>query len=300
MKAIISSDIHIRPDLPRCRIDSNWEETQRLMIEEIINIANKYNIPLCIVGDLFDSGSVPDRLINMLLNEFSKINKKVYFIAGNHDLPYHSITNVNNSSIGILISLLSNHKKIEHGMPCGVWHDFNCEILGEGTIFFTHRLVFKSLKSIPPNCTGVTAQQLIDEVTEINSKIQWIFTGDNHKNFHYENNGIHVVNPGCTIRQSVDEISYKPSVFYVDTEKEIVERIYLSDNAEMVDDSYIKNENERDERIGAFIQGIKKSKKVSLSIIENIDKAIENNKDNLDKDTIKIIRELVEDNGEVN
>lgn len=80
MKIISCSDIHIRPDRPRCRTDNDWDETQRLMIRNIVSIANKYNVSLCIVGDLFNKGTVPEYLMIMLIEEFSEINKKVHIL----------------------------------------------------------------------------------------------------------------------------------------------------------------------------------------------------------------------------
>lgn len=292
MKIISCSDLHIRPDLPRCRTDNDWDETQRLMIRNIVSIANKYNVPLCIVGDLFNKGTVPEYLMIMLIEEFSNINKKVHILAGNHDLQFHSMENVNNSSIGVFFSLSKKHNKIVHGMSeFGAWVDFNTEVSGPlDDVLFIHQLVFKALKGIPPNCDGITASQLLEKYPDY----KYIFTGDNHKCFHYEKDGRHVINGGCTIRQSSDEKEYKPSVFYVDTEKEIVERIYLDDNIEMIDDAYLKKEEERDNRITAFVEGIKKSTNISLSIIDNIERAIKKNKKTLDEDTIKMIRSLVE------
>lgn len=291
MRGIISGDNHIRADLPRCRIDDNWEETQNKAIIELVEIANKKDCDLFIVGDLFDTANVPARIISMLINEFSKINNKVYILAGNHDLPYHSITNIENSSIGIFRNLSRKHHKIKFGMTeFGHWSNFNGTVKGsESGILFIHKLIFDSAKSIPPNCAGITAAQFLEE-----NKYKWVFSSDNHKCFHYEKNDRHIINPGCMIRQSSDEKEYKPSVFFVDTEKEIVERIYLNDNVEMVDDSYIKKENERDERIGAFVEQLKSSKKLSLSFLDNIEKAIEKNKKVLDKSIIDMINTLIQ------
>ena len=207
MKAIISSDWHIRADRPRCRIDENWEETQSSVVEEIINICNKYNCPLIITGDLFDTPNVPARLIVMLIEQFSKINKKVHFLAGNHEMPYHSIDNVENSAIGILNSLAREHNKIVDGMSeYGEWAYFNSKIKGKKTgLLFIHRLVFENIKSMPPNVNAITAQDLLKEYPDM----KYIFVGDNHGTFHYEKNGKHVINPGTIIKQSINEKSYR-------------------------------------------------------------------------------------------
>jgi len=290
-KFILTADLHIRSDIPRCRVDEDWEETQRLMINEIISVANKYKVPLVITGDLFDSPNIPARFIVMLINEFSKIKDKVYFLAGNHELPYHSLQNIDNSSIGIFSSMAKNHNKIIEGMAeFGLWSHFNCKYEGTNSgLLFIHKLVFENNKSLPPNVQAITAQELLDKYENVN----WIFTGDNHQCFHYEKNGRHVVNPGCSIRQKTDEQEYKPSVFYIDTEKEIVERIFLSDDIKMVDDNYIIEEKEKIDRISAFVEAIKHDEKITLDFIENIETGIEKNKKVLNKETVKVIRELI-------
>jgi DNA repair exonuclease SbcCD nuclease subunit len=295
-KFILAADLHIRNDRPRCRIDENWEETQRLMIQEIVSIANGYKCPLIITGDLFDNPNIPARFIVMLLNELSKIDfgNLVHYLAGNHELPYHSIDNVENSSMGILMELDAYHAKIEHGMNrFGLWSDFNCKIRGSKNtgLLFIHRLVFESIKTIPPNVSTITASDLLKEYPDS----KWIFLGDNHQFFHYEKNGKHVLNPGCTIRQKSDEQKYKPSVCYVDTEKEIVERIFLNDNIAMVNDSYLVEENERENRIEAFVEGIKKNGKISLDFLSNVQEALSKNKKKMDQYTIDMVYELLEE-----
>jgi DNA repair exonuclease SbcCD nuclease subunit len=294
-KFIICADLHIRSDCPRCRIDENWEETQRLMIQEIVSIANNHKCPLVITGDLTDSSSIPVRLLIMLIEEFSKIDKEVCLLAGNHCLAYHSINNVKNSSIGLLLSVSKGHNKIVEGMSeYGQWAHFNTELQGDETgLLFIHRLVFESIKTMPPNVSAITASDLLKEYPDS----KWIFLGDNHSFFHYEKNGRHVLNPGCTIRQKSDEQKYKPSVCYVDTDKEIVERIFLNDNIEMVNDSYLVEENERENRIEAFVEGIKKNGKISLDFLSNLEEGIKKNK-KLSIETIQCIRELCEDKEE--
>jgi len=294
-KFICAADLHVRQDRPRCRIDDNWEETQRLMINEIVTIANNKNCNLVLVGDTYDSPNCPARIIAMMIEELSKINNKVLFLAGNHELPYHSIENVSNSSIGIFMTMAKEHNKIVEGMSeYGQWNHFNCEVQGKKTgLLFQHRLVFENIKSMPPNVQAISAQELLKEYPDVD----WIFLGDNHSAFHYEKNGKHIVNPGTTIRQSVNEQSYKPSVYYVNTENEIVERIYLNDNIAMVEDGYLVEETERINHIEAFVEKLKKNEAVELDFLSNIENGLLVNK-KLSKETVKMIRELCAIKGE--
>jgi DNA repair exonuclease SbcCD nuclease subunit len=170
----------------------------------------------------------------------------------------------------------------------GQWNHFNCEVQGKKTgLLFQHRLVFENIKSMPPNVQAISAQELLKEHPDID----YIFLGDNHSAFHYEKNGKHVVNPGATIRQSVNEQSYKPSVYYVNTEKEIVERIYLHDDIAMVEDGYLVEETERINHIEAFVEKLKKNEVVELDFLSNIENGLLVNK-KLSKETVKMIREL--------
>ena len=72
--------------------------------------------------------------------------------------------------------------------------------------------------------------------------------------------GVMLINCGCINRQSADEKDYSPSIWYVDTEKEIVERIRMPDDSELVDDSYLRNEKDRNEKLSAFAEAIKTKK----------------------------------------
>jgi DNA repair exonuclease SbcCD nuclease subunit len=288
-KLIISADWHLRDKAPRCRMDENWESFQRNLVSEIVTIANNKKCPLVIVGDLFDSPNCPARIISMAIEELSKIKYTVHFLAGNHDLPYHSIENLQNSSIGIFSSLSKEHNKIVHGMDdFGQWIDFNDKVKGDDyKLLFIHRLVFQNTKSLPPNVQASTAQDLLDEFYQAD----WIFTGDNHTSFVYKKGQRQLINPGSIYRGSSDQKDYKPSVYFVDTDNEKIEQIFLSDTQEIVDDSYIIEQDEKEERISAFVEKLKKNEAIELDFMKNIEKALLINK-KLSKETVNMINYL--------
>lgn len=289
MKFIISADWHLRDKAPRCRLDENWELFQRNLVKEIVLIANNKKCPLVIVGDLFDSPNCPARIISMAIEELSKIKYTVHFLAGNHDLPYHSIENLQNSSIGIFSSLSKEHNKIVHGMDdFGQWVDFNDKVKGDDyKLLFIHRLVFQNTKSLPPNVQASTGQDLLNEFDKTN----WIFTGDNHQSFIYKKRQRQVVNPGSIYRGSSDQKNYKPSVYYVDIDNEKIEQIFLLDTTEIVDDQYIIDCDEKESRILAFVEKLKKNEAIELDFLKNIENKLLINK-KLSKETVSMIREL--------
>ena len=62
----------------------------------------------------------------------------------------------------------------------------------------------------------------------------------------------------------------------------------------MVTDAYIQEANAREDRIGAFVEGVKKNGKISLSFTDNIEAALLKNK-RMSKETVKMIHELIEE-----
>lgn len=289
MKMIVSADWHLRSQLPRCRKDENWIETQKKMINQVVEYCKKYKSDLFIVGDIFHSHSETTveviQLVQNMAKELKKHSLKVYILAGNHDLLYHSSENINKSAIGILL-------KTENIFPISSYSDeISAGNFDEETenkkIIFKHILVFPDTKSLPPNVDAITAKELLFQY----DKAEWIFTGDMHKNFHYEKNGRHVVNPGCLIREVSDMKDYQNGIYFVDTEKEIVEWLEIKDNESFIDDSYILKEKEKEERIENFANKLQETKEVSLDFIANVESAMKQNK--FSKELNETIEELL-------
>lgn len=291
MKGIVTADWHLRATMPRCRRDENWNETQKKCLRQVLNISETKKCPIFVVGDLFHSLSDTSfECIQMIQNIAKESNYGIYILAGNHDLPYHSTENIDRSAVGILMkssgiySILNYFEDTDEDVSAC---NFD-EETENAEIIFKHVLCFPDVKSLPPNVDAITAKELLSEY----NKSKWIFTGDYHHSFHYENKGRHVVNPGCLIRQVSDMKDYQCSVFYVDTDNEIVERIPIIDKEEFVDDSYIIQEKEKEERIEQFANKLKETKNVSLDFIENIEQAVLQN--NLSDELKETINELLE------
>ena len=298
MKGIITADYHLRADRPRCRLDEDWMSTQKKAIDSVMEIAINKDCDVYVIGDIFDTPRVPPEVVSLFLQSLWRMDVpqlKVHLLAGNHDLPYHNWSNVNQSSFGILWKLVANNTT--DSLTC-IEAFYSSAHFGEplpvksiDPILFLHRLVFPSKKSLPPNVNAITASDLLKEYPEY----KWIFVGDYHSAYHYEEKGRHVVNPGCLIRQRADLIDYQPEVAYVDTEKGIVEWIEIEDKAVLVTDEYLRKEEERNDRIEAFVESVKKSGQVSLSFIDNLNERIEENREEISKDVINIIEEIHEE-----
>ena len=290
MKGIITADWHIRSSVPRCRRDSDWMATQKKALDAIMNKAFEYNCDVYIVGDIFHSNADASfeciSMIQHMADELSGRGLFIRMLAGNHDLPFHSARNIDRSAVGILL----NTRGI---IPIDGPTDISAPNFGEPVdetkpLVFEHRLVFPDKTSLPPNVEAITADDLLAE----HYMAEWIFTGDYHHAFHVDRRGRHVVNPGCILRQAADMKDYQCGFFYVDTDNDIVRFHTTGDNDELVDDSYLIKQEEREQRLEDFMDKLRKTKSISLDFIENVEKAIMENK--LSNALVDTIHELVE------
>lgn len=283
---IITADWHIRNTKPRCRIDEDWIETQKKALNQVAEICKNKKASLMIIGDIFHSNSDTSfECINMIQNLSNRIGG-IYILAGNHDLLYHSSANIHKSAIGILLQS-ENVFKIKDYSDEFSAYNFD-EERKEMPYMFIHTLTIPSKdKSEFIECE--TPESLLEKYP----RAKWIFTGDYHKNFVYENKGRYVINSGCLIRQVSDMKNYQCGVYYVDTDKEIIEFIPIIDDEELVDDEYITIRDEREERIENFVNKLKDVESVSLDFIDNIEKALLVNK--IDDKLKDCIKELIYD-----
>lgn len=291
MKFVLTADWHLRATRPRCRNDEDWYSTQEKALEQIRTFANEKGCPIFVVGDIFHSnGDTSFYCVQMVQKMARRTKEGLYILAGNHDLIYHSSANLERSAVGILLKS-NNIKKIKNYFVENGIDDFSAGNFDEETdnkkFIFKHVLCFPDMKSLPPNVDAMTAKDLLEEYTNA----QWIFTGDYHKNFHYEKNGRHVVNSGCLLRQAVDFKNYQPGFYFIDTDKNIVEFNLIIDSEEFIDDSYILREKEKEERIEAFANKIGEVESVSLDYAENVRAAISTS--DLSDELVETIEELM-------
>ena len=290
MNLLVCSDLHLRYDLPRCRTDEDWIDTQKDQLRYIADTANQHNCPVVICGDIFHRPQVPDILKNIFLYVFSQVKNGVYIMAGQHDLLYHSWSNVRASSFGILWEMIETQSWINSVGDLGRFSNYGQPLQGTETgLYFLHTLVFPDAKSAPPGGEIDTAAEILKKCP----KAKWVFAGDNHHGFYKRIGKKHVVVPGCINRQASDFKDYQPKMFLVDTEKDRCQRINITDDIEMIDDAYIIEDRDRKDRISAFIESINGNEAISFDFVENVDEARLANK-SLSKGVLNIVDDLME------
>lgn len=290
-KGIVTADWHLSQTRPRCRIDDDWIETQRNIVNQVYEYAKKFKVDVFIVGDIFHSNSDTSfeviKIVQDFAKELEKIGLKLYVIFGNHDLLFHSVANVDKSAVGILMNSENIYFAGDYSDEVGAGH-FD-EKIENKRIVFKHILCFESKEDVPFNIEVVTAQELLDKY----DNAKYICLGDNHHSFIYENKGRKVINPGCLIRRNSNFKNYEPIIVYVNEEQEICKSYPINDNEELVNDEYIIRENEREERIESFVNKLKDVESVSLDFIDNVEKALLVNK--IDEKLKNCIKELIYD-----
>lgn len=292
MKFLVSADWHLADNKPRCRTDEDFFSFMKNVLNQVLSYMNKYQASLVIVGDIFDKYDVSYKVLNLFMQFVNHVpnNKHIYFIEGNHDLPFHSQKHKNTSAIEVLNKMIMKHPNIGWIGELGNYKNFNGEVEGENKeIMFVHQLVVDGNSNIP---NGINAKDLLKEYP--NAK--FIFTGDNHKKFVYEYKNRFVVNPGSLFRSNASQKNYESSMYYVDTNINKIKELKIKDSIDLVDDEYIKKENEKINEIKAFVEGVKTTNSISLDYIKNVKKSIMKNK--LDEDIKKEIYDLIEETKE--
>lgn len=285
MRMIITADWHIRSTKPRCRTDENWIETQKQALNQLAQISFDKQSPIMVVGDIFHSNSDTSFECVNMVQKLADYVGGIYILAGNHDLPYHSSENIDKSAIGVLLQS-ENVSKIEDYCDEFSAGNFD-EERNQMPFMFIHTLTIPN-EDKPDFIECETPESLLAK----NTIAKWIFTGDYHKNFHYEKNGRHVVNSGCLLRQVADMKDYQCGVYFVDTDDDVVEFIPIIDNHDLVNDDYIIRRDEREERIEKFVNKLKDIESISLDFLANVEKALLSN--NIDEDLKLCIEELIE------
>ena len=287
MRVMCASDLHLRDDRPRCRVD-NWYETTRSRLQWLIGLMNENKCPLLIAGDITDKGSNNQTLENLLLEEFGKALFPIWTINGQHDVQYHSQNWLRKSTYWVM----HQAKVIEH-IETKLHNNIIGDISGfsfgtpmtNGTgIAMCHRSVYPTTAQIPffmgEHTDTIGADELLDQFD-----YELIVSGDVHMPFYLQRDGKTLINPGGLFRQKSDKKYTIPTVYlYEDGVVTGFEAPIVIDN---VVQEYLIAEKERDTRISAFVERLSTSAEIGLSFRDNVELGFKTNK------LRQVVKELV-------
>lgn len=264
--AILTADWHLRHDVPACRTD-DYIAAQERKVRFVADLALDNECPVVVAGDLFHRWNPPLSLVAWAL---AALPDDMLVIPGNHDLPQHRSDLLHKSALGVLFAagrvgilersgtaLVGAHSAFYDAyLPVGV------------NVIVAHALVWSGRPPFPgAEDVGGSALQVLKR----NPEAQLIVTGDNHQQFDLEYKGRRLVNPGSLMRMTAVQDNHAPAVYLWYAETNELERVEIPVEQGVVSREHIKEKTEeRDERMGAFIERAREDVELELSFADNL------------------------------
>lgn len=227
---VFISDIHLSHNVPTYRgTENNWYEAMGRCLNEVVEIADSHKCPLFIAGDIFHTWKSPATLINFAIKNM-RARLGTFIIPGQHDLPYHSYDDVDQSPYKTLLltegfkelgnSPESTYFNKKQGVEVyGYIWGSNLEKGPYSTskykkIALIHHYVWKKGHTFPGAPQNGRASTIIEKL----NKYDLIFCGDNHKKFRHK----HLINCGNFLVRNQDDCKM-PVAYVVQQNLEILE-----------------------------------------------------------------------------
>lgn len=299
--AILTGDWHLQDKQPIARID-DFAETQWKKIKFISDLQKKHDCPITHSGDLLDNWKPSPMLLALIIKN---IPNRFYTVVGNHEIPKHNLNLMHKSGLAVLweakkiIILPGVHygqtperKVIRQDLLTGSYYEEflpdTISIQHKGlNVLIWHVMTYQGRRPWP-GCTDSPARKLLKQYP----KYDLILTGHNHKTFVEQLDGRLLVNPGSIFRLSANQVNHKPSVFLWYAATNTVEQVFLPIEDNVIDRTHIEEQNQKTERITAFIENLDLTWEGGLSFETNLDQYLKTNKTN--EEVIQIINESLE------
>ena len=263
--ALFAGDIHLSEKIPIARTDeyfpAMWDK-----FNFINKLAEENDCPVLCSGDFLDKWKASPELLS---NIIESITVDWYTIYGDHDLPNHSWKLRHKSGLTTLAKAAKvTIMKGGHGTNKDsnkLQKKARPSLIGKRKIMLWHILTWH--KELPyPGCVTSSAKQLLKAYPQFDC----IVTGDNHKPFVVKHKDRILVNVGSMMRNSADQINYKPAVWLYYADTNTVKPVYLPIKEGVISREHIEINNERNERIDAFIAKTKTNFKLTMNFEQNV------------------------------
>lgn len=222
---IVCSDLHLSHKPPIWRsAEPDWYAAMARQLEELSELQSRLDdTPIYCAGDIFDKWNSPAELINFVVENMPGMRS----IAGQHDLPNHSIEEVRKSAYVTLIhtNTIWDISERDEGMEGG-WRGFawGQEPTRTNKSFYGVSLIHKYVWI--PGCSYPDAPEAGSaKVIAKQYDSELVVCGDNHIPFYDDVNN--VFNCGGFYRRNKDQINHVPQVGLVYDDFKVVS--YLMD-----------------------------------------------------------------------
>jgi len=235
MEILVVGDSHLTGRNPIARKD-DLVSVQFEKWEYIVDIANEYDVPIIHTGDIFNVAIIANSLLTKFGEILSKLNNPLYFVWGNHDLQYHSMDMWNRTSLGVL---WKNNNKVKHISE--FWEDYKIwwawldwesnEIKWYGDLpdlFLCHKAVVNTKIAGSSGSWILKDKEFCIPINELKYDFKLIICGHWHKKYIYKYKNTKIINPGPTIRRTVEEW-FMPTVTLLNLDTLIHKNFDISD-----------------------------------------------------------------------
>lgn len=259
--SLFCSDLHLSHNAPVFRSNEpNWYEAMLRPIEELKNLQREYDCPVFCAGDIFDKWNAPAQLINFALKNLPEM----YAVPGQHDLPDHSLKEVEKSAFWTLVQagkiklLSSNFTKAFFLTPNTHVSGFAFGekiVSGQSNRNLHHIAIIHQYNWIPKcNYIGARTENLVSTDRKEFEGYDLVVSGDNHQWFKAKTKSGIFWNCGSLMRRHANEKHYFPTVGM------------LTENGQMFgydlsisSDKYIEVDDKREEAKEMDLQKLVKS-----------------------------------------
>lgn len=291
MKIMAFGDIHFRSTNPKNRTD-NFFETQLGKVEFGLKLYKQKSVDvICFPGDLFHSAQkTPHLVVQKVIELFLRYNPFALSIAGQHDQAYHT-PDLENTPIEVMhkAKIITLFQSFVDGRSPHI--RINGASFGESipmpkeeatNILVIHKMIVKN-----PLWEGQTdytyTQNLLAKYP-----YDLIISGDNHTFFTDEYKGRLLVNLGSLMRTNIDQKDHVPSIAIYNTDTKLLDiiEIPVKPFEEVMNLEEAVKEKEKEQRVNAFVEGLKESTEMSLDFVSNLKSFIETNKVNAQVESI--------------
>ena len=247
MKLLVAADLHLTHKTPFGRKD-NYAETCLGKLEQLVDYANVDETDIIITGDMFDQPNNTIWFVNRVIAVLKECKSTIYAIAGNHDLKYHVLDNLKESSLWNLLLA----RVITLSVPESEWIGNNvyanfCNygeewfaaptpVEGVKNLLILHTPVFGEVPFYMPNAD--TPESLEKKYPGYD----YYLVGDIHQSLITDK----VINPGSMMRMTRAQKEHKPCFVELDTDTgektihyfQIEEDVWKTDFVAEVEDGF--------------------------------------------------------------
>lgn len=266
MRYVCCADLHIRPDKPLCRAESQeeWIETQFEKLSFILDFSKKEKASVLIAGDLCHRATGwPSWLFSRMISLFKRHPQPIICCPGQHDLPYHQIGALPESNLGVVTAARAVSCDDWEGVRVFGWGSpLSCQ--ETGLIALTHMMILRSEKEeLWPGQVKEGKASMADKILRDFPCFELIITGDNHQPFATSFEGRWLVNPGSMSRQKSNEQHEPGFYFYSNGEVERVMLPHKTENVLTQENTFLSLLSEDNPRMGDFLEEMGHAEKLN-------------------------------------